>query len=267
MPYVRSRFIRYRRTRKYQPKRFRSLSTRSRSSYTGYRAKTSRYRRRPGRSAGRSRGHNWTGYARKAGVWASAANNALHLAKTVYALINPEFKYVDNNTLNSPFTSTSTIVNFITSIGQSTDSNGRTGNSVLLKYIKCTFNLKYNNSTNPSAIRITIVTTSTGDAPVASDIYESTGSGSAITLSPWRKNSPVSYKVWFDKLFHVDQYNPQIVYRHSIKARGHHHIKYTGAAPTSTGPGNFWALSTTDNATASIGPTRSELYRVSYLDN
>lgn len=252
----------------YTKNRFSRYRPRSSVRRTG--GKITGFRRRPRRMSRRSRGprkQGWSGTIRRVARYAGNAGKALSLAKHVYALINPEFKFVDNNTLNLPYTSTTPVVNFITSIGQGSDENNRTGNSVLLKYIKCTFNLKYNNSTNPSTIRITIVTTETGDAPDPADIYEATGSGSAIVLSPWRKNSPIRYKVWFDRIFHVDQYNPQRVYRHTIKARGHHHIKYTGAAPTSTGPGNFWAISTTDNATSTIGPTHSELYRITYIDN
>jgi len=267
MPYVRSRFIRYRRTRKYQPKRFRSVSTRSRSSYTGYRASTSRYRRRPGRSARRGRGHNWTGYARKAGTWAGAANNALHLAKTVYSLINPEFKYVENNTYANTFANTAPQINFITSIGQGVTSTTRTGNSVLLKYIRCAFNIRYNTSSAPTTLRITIVTVQDGTAPVGTDIYENTASGTQVVISGWKKNSAIAYKVYYDKIFHVDQYNPQRVFTTDIRARGHHHIKYTGPSPTDTGPGNFWAITTVDQTGSGNSIALSQAYRIVYLDN
>lgn len=224
------------------------------------------FRRRPRRMSRRSRGprkQGWSRTIRSVARYAGTAGKALGLASKVYALINPEFKYVDNNTINASLPGTTTITNFITSVGQGSGSSERNGNSILLKYIKCVFNFKYGISSQPVAIRVTIVTTTTGDAPVAADVYESTGSGAATVLSPWRKNSPIEYKVWFDKIFHLDQYNPQRVHRYDIKAKGHHHIKYTGSAPTSTGPGNFWALLTNDV----VGPTYSQLYRISYLDN
>lgn len=248
---------------KYSRYRSRNVTRRTGGKITGYRR---RNRGSSRRTRSRSR-KTWASTFRRWGGYVQSASKALSLAKHVYALINPEFKFVDNNTLASQYTSTTPVVNFITSIGQGSDESNRTGNSVLLKYIKCTFNFKYNNSTNPCTIRVTIVSTETGDAPDPADIYEATGSGTAITLSNWRKNSPIRYKVWFDRIFHIDQYNPQRVYRHVIKARGHHHIKYTGAAPTSTGPGNFWSISTTDNAASGIGPLRSELYRITYIDN
>lgn len=250
-------------------RRLRPFTRKNRKSFTRYRksfkryakryAKTSKRGRRSGYRSKRSRG----GMLQRIGGYASTAYSALRLAKTVYSLINPEMKYVDNNTINASFPTATTTTNFITSIGQGNGSSERNGNSVLLKYIKCVFNFKYGISSGPVAVRITILTTSTGDAPVASDIYESTGSAASIVLSPWRKNSPISYKVWFDKIFHFDQYNPQRVFRHDIRSRGHHHMKYTGASPTSTGPGNFWAMITNDT----VGPVISQLYRIGYLDN
>lgn len=176
-------------------------------------------------------------------------------------------KYVDNNTINSSQTTTLTTVNFITSIGQGTGPSERTGNSVLMKYIKCVFNLQYATAQGPTAMRVTIVTTQSGGAPAALDIYESTGSGAATVLSPWRKNSAISYKVYYDRVFHIDQYRPQQIHRKDIKVKGHHHIKWQGASPTNTGPGNFYALVTVDRASVVNYITLSQLYRIGYLDN
>ncbi|QBX89297.1 capsid protein [Apis mellifera virus-10] len=257
----------------FNPRRLKRYARKSGKSFGKYRKSFKRYTKRFAKTSQRGRRSGYRskrsggGYLKRIGGYASTAYSALRLAKTVYSLINPEMKYVDNNTINGSMTTTATQVNFITSIGQGSDVSQRNGNSVLLKYIKCTFNLQYNLAQGPTAVRITIVSTMSGGTPAALDIYETTSSGAATVLSPWKKNSAISYKVWYDRVHHIDQYRPQQIHRKDIRSRGHHHIKYQGASPTNTGPGNFYALVTVDRASVANYINMSQLYRIGYLDN
>lgn len=250
----------------YKPKRFanyrRPVTSRTRTTvarFRRFRRGTTRYHRKGNRKGWAGTFRRWSGYA-------GTAMKALGLAKSVYSLINPEFKFVDNNTVNQSVINANTLVSLITSIGQGVDQNNRTGNSVLAKYIHCTFVMRYSTQIVPTLYRITIVTTADGVVPGAGDIYENTSSGLAVCTSPWKKNSQIRYKVKFDRLFFIDQYRPTTVHRYNIKLR-HHHIKYDGPSPTDTGPGNFWAITTADSGSATNSILTSRNYRIGYLDN
>ena len=251
----------------YQPKRFANYR---RSNFTRTYTKNTRLGRFRRGATGRFRKAHRKGWSRTFRKWsgyAGTAMKALGLARSVYSLINPEYKFIDNNTNNQVIQNTNTALSLITSIGQGVDENNRTGNSILAKYIHCTFVMRYNNQVVPTLYRITIVTTQDGTPPGAGDIYENTSSGLAVCTSPWKKNSDIRYKVKFDRLFYIDQYRPTTVHRYNIKIRGHHHIKYVGPSPTDTGPGNFWAFTTADQGSASNSIITTRNYRVSYLDN
>ena len=98
----------------YTKNRFSRYRPRSAVRRTG--GKITGFRRRPRRMSRRSRGPRKQGWSRTIGRVARYAGNAgkaLSLAKHVYALINPEFKFVDNNTLNSQYTNTTPIVKLV----------------------------------------------------------------------------------------------------------------------------------------------------------
>lgn len=176
-------------------------------------------------------------------------------------------KYVDNNSYNAPLTSNPTNFSLITSIGQGSGVSNRTGNSVLAKYIKCAFNLNYNNLAAPIMFRMTVISRPDGATPIRDEIYEDVSSATAICMSPWKKFAATSYKVHFDKTVRLDQYNPIQTHKYDIKLRRKHHLNYTGTSGIDTGPGNFWFIWTAESASASNYAIVSRTFRIGYLDN
>nr|QTE03335.1 MAG: capsid protein [Ciconia boyciana CRESS-DNA-virus sp.] len=252
----------------YNPQRLRRYARKSRKSFGKYRKSFKRYSTRFAKTSRRTRRSGYRskrsgGTLQRLGGYASTAYSALRLAKTVYSLINPEMKYLDNNTYNLALTTAVSTRTLITSIGQGTGPNQRTGNSVLGKYIKATFRMRFSGST-PAAIRLTIVSTSDGSVPDRSQIYQVSDTNDGLVVSAWKKNSDIRYKVHYDRVLYMDTYKPIQIVKKDIKIRGHHHMTYTGSAGTDTGPGNFYCFMTPDTTSAI---TATFLFRIGYLDN
>ena len=185
------------------------------------------------------------------------ANLAMDGVRAIRKLINSETQVVDINS-TAVFTASVAQVVHLTAIAQGDGQDGRTGNSVLLSYIKCN---EFFVATVPTIVREILfqdMQQISDTTPSASDILEV----STDPMSYISKTTAGRFKILEDKVYTLESGNKGLyrVARHTKTYN--HHVKYNGAATTDIQKGGIYRL-----ILPSAVINQSSRYRVGFHDN
>lgn len=195
---------------------------------------------------------------------ANMARAAWSGVKYLRTLINSEVHKVDNGPTSQAIGTTATIVH-LTGIAQGDTASGRTGNSILMKYMSLKFFLTINASATASLVRIVIFV----DKQQVSDT-------SASTTDILQSNSTVAFlnnsqagrfmilKDYFVALDSAGKPSRTMKWFKSFAGKDFH-VKYNGAAGTDIQQNGIYILMLSSEATNT--PTLTYNIRVAWHDN
>lgn len=215
----------------------------------------------------RKRGNAWTRTGRRVGgAIGTVANAAYKGVKYLEGLINVESHFHDGSVSSQEITTTASEFSFTKiAIG---DTNGtRTGNSILLKWIKCHAHLIKNGGVTVEQVRIVIVVDKQqiADTSVVFGDVVDTSLGNAL-IGPYKKVNAGRYNVIYDKLVTLHSNKPQAVLKIFRRMPKKFHVRYNGSNDTDIQKNGIYMFMISSSATPS-GPTVDLHHRTKFYDN
>lgn len=201
---------------------------------------------------------------------AGTASNIANMAMTAYKgykflkqVLNPEIKKWDQLTIATNI-SNAGVTGVLNAMGQGSDYNNRTGNSIKLHALKFRANISLNIAT-PTATNIRCIIVRDMEnrqaLPAIGDVLET-----ADVRSPYNHNNIERFKIQYDQLLNFDLYHPTRTLEFS-KSYKNAHCKYVGTTATvaSVDEGSLFLLLLSE--LASNQPIMIWSSRVEYYDN
>ena len=148
--------------------------------------------------------------------------------KYLKSIVNVERQKLDTNVTAIGVTNTTPLVYPLNGLPVGDSEGSRTGNSILMKYVYSKTVVSIHPSATFSRVRFVIVqdTQQIGDTqPALTDVYESVS-----TISLLNKATVGRFKILYDKLYDLDQNNPQIIVDKYVPLNLH--ARYNGTAST-----------------------------------
>lgn len=202
------------------------------------------------------------------------AHQAYNMAKVVAAIVNSEKKYFDTNPSSQIDHGTPYILG-LTQMAQGDTNITRNGNTIALKSLQATLQLKFDPLIADEVIRVVIFRdndNNSGTAPTVSDIYENPD-----VLSLRNKNTPKRFTILYDKTYTSNTSNTMKIINYYKKfpmqkdAKGNptRSVKayFDGTAATDSTRGHIYLYVMGNIPT---GTTLSSIYgytRLRYYDN
>lgn len=188
-----------------------------------------------------------------------AAYGAMKGVNMIRGLVNSELKRFDFQ-LNTTISSTPAFTS-LAQIAESDDVNGRTGNSILAKYLACDYNISINSSATQTSVRVLcfVDTQFTGTAPTIADIT----AGNNITGFINADNTQ-RFTILFDDHIDLSVNGERLrTVKHYIPLN--FHIRYTAASGSTINKNNIFLMTVSTEATNV--PSMISDNRLAYYDN
>lgn len=196
----------------------------------------------------------------------SIATKALKAAKNARSLIDASKYFIDVTGSGVTMSNNGTIT-LLTPIAQGDDVNNRSGNSVLAKSFRFSYDITQNTAAGQTSqmARVLIVSDKlqTGTAPTPAQILQTLGNANAVN-SPINVDALPRFSVLYDRRHSLES-NGDIRQHGMCRKHFSKRISYTGAATTDTYKNNIYLLVLSD--VAANDPLMNYSSRVGYLDN
>lgn len=218
-------------------------------------------------------------YAKTAYSTAETAMKAYTIAKSVAALVNSEYKYVqwaNNGVVVDDNTGSGPVHRFFNANPQNTTSGGHEGDSIRVKNVVIRGSLHHTGGAAPSkptqVIRMILIRDISNTIGTVGDLMESPAN--IPTSQPWalpymvyNKNNKKKFQVLLDRTWNLSDDRPNAAFKITKKI-DKHLVFNEGATSVASGEIKLFVFCNEPSVSAANSKPYLELYtHVSYIDN